>query len=234
MNQSEFKLEVEKLSLNISDKQLEQFHRYFELLIEWNKVMNLTGIVAEEEVYLKHFYDSLTICKAFDFNTISNLCDVGSGAGFPGIPLKIMFPNLQITLVDSLQKRISFLEKVVEELQLKKINLIHTRIEDYAKIHREEYDVVTARAVASLPTLLEYCIPLVKEKGFFLPMKAGIEEELKNSQKALTILNSEVVEIVSFLLPKENSTRNILKIQKLKKTDKRYPRKFSEIKKRSL
>ena len=112
--------------------------------------------------------------------------------------------------------------------------MVHTRIEEYAKNHREEYDIVTARAVAALPTLLEYCIPLVKENGYFLPMKAGIEEELKNSQSALSILNSEVIEIISFLLPKENSTRNILKIRKQKKTDKRYPRKFSEIKKRSL
>jgi len=234
VNQKEFKIELEKLSLNVNNTQLEQFHRYFELLVEWNKVMNLTGIIEEEEVYLKHFYDSLTICKTFDFNTISTLCDVGSGAGFPGIPLKIMFPDLQITLVDSLQKRITFLEKVVEELKLEKIDLVHTRIEEYAKNHREEYDIVTARAVAALPTLLEYCIPLVKENGYFLPMKAGIEEELKNSQSALSILNSEVIEIISFLLPKENSTRNILKIRKQKKTDKRYPRKFSEIKKRAL
>lgn len=234
MNPNEFKLELEKLSLKISDKQLKQFYRYFELLIEWNKVMNLTGITKEEEVYLKHFYDSLTICKAFDFNTISNLCDVGSGAGFPGIPLKIMFPELQITLVDSLQKRISFLEKVVEELELEKIILVHDRIEYYAKEHRESYDIVTARAVASLPILLEYCLPLVKENGYFLPMKAGIEEELKSSQSALAILNCEVTDIITFLLPKENSTRNILKIQKKKKTDKKYPRRFSEIKKRPL
>lgn len=234
MNQNEFKLELEKLSLYVSNTQIEQFKKYFELLVEWNKVMNLTGIVEEEDVYLKHFYDSLTICKAFDFNTMSTLCDVGSGAGFPGIPLKIMFPNLQITLVDSLQKRITFLEKVVEELHLEKINLVHSRIEDYAKEHREEFDIVTARAVASLPTLLEYCIPLVKEKGYFIPMKASIDEELKNSQNALAKLDSEIIEIESFLLPKENSTRNILKIQKQKKTDKRYPRKYSEIKKNSL
>lgn len=234
MNQSEFKAELEKLSLYVNDAQLIQFHQYFELLVEWNKVMNLTGIVEEEEVYLKHFYDSLTICKAFDFNTISTLCDVGSGAGFPGIPLKIMFPNLQITLVDSLQKRIIFLEKVVEELQLEKINLVHARIEDYAKEHRESFDIVTARAVASLPILLEYCIPLVKEKGYFLPMKAVIEEEIKNSKKALSLLDCKIVETTSFKLPKENSIRNIIKIRKEKKTSNRYPRKYSEIKKRPL
>lgn len=234
MNKEEFKIELEKLSLSVNSTQLNQFHRYFQLLVEWNKVMNLTGIVEEEEVYLKHFYDSLTICKAFDFNEIYTVCDVGSGAGFPGIPLKIMFPNLQITLVDSLQKRVTFLEKVVEELHLEKIEVVHSRIEDYAKDHRESFDIVTARAVASLPILLEYCIPLVKEKGYFLPMKAGIEEELNNSKKALSILDSEVIKIFSFLLPKENSIRNILKIQKQKKTNNKYPRKFSEIKKRPL
>lgn len=234
MNKEEFKIELEKLSLSVTNTQLDQFHRYFQLLVEWNKVMNLTGIVEEKEVYLKHFYDSLTICKAFDFNGIYTVCDVGSGAGFPGIPLKIMFPNLQITLVDSLQKRVTFLEKVVEELHLEKIKVIHSRIEDYAKDNRESFDIVTARAVASLPILLEYCIPLVKEKGYFLPMKAGIEEELNNSKRALSILDSEVIEIFSFLLPKENSIRNILKIQKQKKTNNKYPRKFSEIKKKPL
>lgn len=234
MNQEEFKKALEELSLTVNDTQLKQFHQYFELLIEWNKVMNLTGIVEEEEVYLKHFYDSLTICKAFNFNDIASVCDVGTGAGFPGIPLKIMFPKLQLTLVDSLQKRISFLKKVVEELQLDKINLVHARIEEYGQIHREEYDVVTARAVAQLPILLEYCIPLVKEKGYFIPMKANIDEELKNSKNAFSILNCKMTDRIEFLLPKENSKRNILIIQKEKRTDKKYPRRFSEMKKKSL
>ena len=234
MTQEEFKSALEELSLNVNSTQLNQFHRYFELLVEWNKVMNLTGIIEEQEVYLKHFYDSLTICKSFNFNEISSLCDVGSGAGFPGIPLKIMFPELNITLVDSLKKRINFIEKVVEELHLENITLVHDRIEDYAHHHREEYDIVTARAVASLPILLEYCIPLVKVNGYFLPMKASIDEEIKRSENALKILNSKLIETISFVLPKENSIRNILKIQKEKTTDKKYPRRFSEIKKKSL
>lgn len=234
MNLEEFKKALGELSLSVNDTQLKQFHQYFELLIEWNKVMNLTGIIEEEEVYLKHFYDSLTICKALNFNDILTLCDVGTGAGFPGIPIKIMFPHLQITLIDSLQKRISFLKKVVTELQLSNVNLVHARIEEYGQTHREEYDVVTARAVAQLPILLEYCIPLVKEKGYFLPMKANIDEELENSKNALTVLNCRIENRIEFLLPFENSTRNILKIQKEKITDKKYPRRFSEMKKRSL
>ena len=167
MNQSKFIIEVEKLGIEVTDEKLKKLERYYELLIEYNKVMNLTGITKKEDVYLKHFYDSLTLVKVIDLNSIDSLCDLGSGAGFPGIVLKIFYPNLKITLIDSLNKRINFLNIVINELDLKDITAIHTRIEDYAKINKEKYDVVTARAVAQTNILLELGINLVKIGKYF-------------------------------------------------------------------
>ena len=226
MNQDKFILELSKLNINITPLQLQQLERYYELLIEYNKVMNLTGITLKEDVYLKHFYDSLTITKVIDLNKYSTLCDVGTGAGFPGLVIKILYPHLKVTLLDSLNKRLNFLNIVIKELNLKDIETIHTRVEEYNK----KFDITVARAVAPLNILLEYCIPITKVNGYFIAMK-GKNEEASN---ALLKLNSEIIETKSFLLPIENSNRTIIKIKKIKETDKKYPRKYSEIKKNPL
>ena len=234
MNLNNFIEELKKINIDITDKQLNQLNTYYEMLIEYNKVMNLTGITKKNEVYLKHFYDSLTIAKVIDLNQEKTLCDIGTGAGFPGLVIKILFPNLKIALVDSLNKRIEFLKDVIKELNLEEIEAIHTRVEDYAKINREKYDIVTSRAVAPLNILLEYAIPLVKTNKYFISYKGKISEELKESEKALKTLNSEVEKIEEFILPVEESTRTLLKIKKQKQTNKKYPRNNSEIKKRPL
>ena len=226
MNQDRFILELSKLNINITELQLKQLERYYELLIEYNKVMNLTGITEKEEVYLKHFYDSLTIAKVIDLNNYQTLCDVGTGAGFPGLVLKILYPNLKVTLLDSLNKRLNFLNVVIKELNLKDVEVVHSRAEEYNK----KFDITIARAVAPLNILLEYCIPLTNVNGYFIAMK-GKNEEANN---ALLKLDSEITEINSFLLPIENSDRTIIKIKKLKETNKKFPRKYSEIKKNPL
>lgn len=226
MNQDKFILELSKLNINITSLQLQQLERYYELLIEYNKVMNLTGITIKEDVYLKHFYDSLTIIKVIDLNKYNNLCDVGTGAGFPGLVIKILYPHLKITLLDSLNKRLNFLNVVIKELNLKDIQTVHSRAEEYNK----KFDIVVARAVAPLNILLEYCIPLTKVNGYFIAMK-GKNEEAPN---ALLKLNSEIAETNSFLLPIEQSNRTIIKVKKIKEIDKKYPRKYNEIKKNPL
>lgn len=233
MNKEEFIKNLEDLKIVPKEEQLEQLEKYYNLLIEYNKVMNLTGITEKKEVYLKHFYDSLTISKVIDLNKNLNLCDVGTGAGFPGVVLKIFYPNLNITLVDSLQKRINFLNKVILELNLKNIVAIHARVEEFSIKNRNQFDIVTARAVSSLNILLEYCIPITKENGHFVPMKGNISSEINDSKNALKTLNSEIVNIYQFTLPIENSNRCILDIVK-KKDNEKYPRKYSEIKKRPL
>lgn len=194
MNLEEFQSEIKKLGLEFTEKQYQQLEKFYQLLIEWNEKINLTRIINKEEVYLKHFYDSLTLVKAIDLSKIEKLCDVGTGAGFPGIVLKIAFPNLEITLVDSLQKRINYLNSVIQELKLTKITAVHSRGEDYAKIHREEFDVVTARAVARLRIIDEICIPLVKIGGYFIPMKANVDEELEEQESTLNKLGAIVEE----------------------------------------
>ena len=234
MKKEEFIKELEKINIKITNDQLKQLEEYYNLLIEWNKVMNLTGITEKEEVYLKHFYDSLTIAKVIDLDAVENLCDVGTGAGFPGLVIKILFPNLQVTLVDSLNKRINFLNEVINKLKLQKVNTIHTRIEEFGIKNREKYDIVIARAVAQLNILLEYCIPITKVDGYFIAMKGNCLEEINNSKNAFDKLNCHIEECNSFNLPIENSNRTIIKIKKDANTDKKFPRKYSEIKKHSL
>jgi 16S rRNA (guanine527-N7)-methyltransferase len=234
MTENNFVENVKKLGIEINDKQLKQLEKYYELLIEWNEKINLTGITKKEDVYLKHFYDSLTMQKIVNLYNVETLCDVGTGAGFPGLVLKIMFPNLKITLLDALNKRINFLNDVIEKLELKDIETIHSRSEDYALKNREKFDVVTARAVASLPVLMELCVPLVKEQGYFIPLKANITEEKILSKNAISKLYLKEVDEIKFILPVEESNRCLVKYLKEKKTDKKYPRKFSEIKKRTL
>ncbi|MCR5461841.1 MAG: 16S rRNA (guanine(527)-N(7))-methyltransferase RsmG [bacterium] len=224
----DFIKELEKLNITLNDKQIEQFKKYFELLVEYNKVMNLTGITDMEGVYLKHFYDSLTLVKAYDFNNNINLCDVGSGAGFPSIPLKIAFPNINVVIIDALKKRLEFLNVVIKELGLENVKLVHARAEEAS--YREEFDIVTSRALADINIGLELCMPLVKVNGFYLPMVVSYDLG-KNTIKELGGL---LVEEIKFYLPVESSERKILKIKKIGKTSDKYPRSFAKIKKNPL
>lgn len=228
MNQNKFVEELNLLGIDVTKDKLDKLEKYYNLLIEYNKVMNLTGITDHDEVYLKHFYDSLTLAKVVDLNNYKTLCDIGTGAGFPGIVLKIFYPNLKITLIDSLNKRIVFLNKVIEELGLEGIIAIHSRIEEYGIKNRDLFDIVTARAVAPLNILLEYSIPILKVNGLFLPMKANLDNEKYDN--ALKKLNCTLEKTEQFLLPIENSNRSILLIKKQNETNLKYPRRFNLIK----
>lgn len=209
MTQEEFVLALEDLGLKATPNQLSQLEKFYQFLIETNKTMNLTRIVEKKDVYLKHFYDSLTIAKICDLKEYHTLCDIGSGAGFPGVVLKIFYPNLKITLIDSLQKRVNYLNELIEKLELKDIIAYHIRAEDLA-LKKEKFDVVTARAVASLPKLLSIAMPLVNKNGIFVAMKGNVEEELEKSKKVLTDKHYKLVKKEQFLLPIENSQRSLL------------------------
>ena len=213
--------------ITLSDVQKKQFDQYFHLLVEWNEKMNLTAITDEEGVYLKHFYDSLALGCQHEL-TDQTLCDVGAGAGFPSIPLKIVFPDLKVTIVDSLNKRITFLNTLVETLGLKDVQCFHDRAETFGqnKEFRASFDVVTARAVAKLSVLSEFCMPLVKKQGYFLALKAAhTEVELEEAKKAIAILGGKVEGDVSFDLPYEGGNRHVVTILKTKETPNKYPRK---------
>ena len=210
MNKELFIEETKKLGINLTEKQLSQLEKYYELLTEWNEKINLTRIIEKEDVYLEHFYDSLTLTKVIDLNKDLTLCDVGTGAGFPGIVLKIAYPNLKITLIDSLQKRVNFLNEVIKKIELNNIDAIHTRAEDC----KEKFDIVTSRAVANLKKLSEYSLPLTKDNGYFIPMKANVDEELEEANNTLKKLHGKLVRKETFKLPIEESIRNILLIKK--------------------
>lgn len=215
---------IEKFELNVSQKN--KFNKYLELLQEWNNKINLTAIIEKEEIELKHFYDSLTISKYIKSG--SSLIDVGTGAGFPGIPLKIKDESIELTLLDSLNKRLIFLEEVEKELELKNVVNIHGRAEDYGKDkkYREKYDYATSRAVARLSVLVEYLLPFVKVGGYCICMKGpNIEEELKDAEKAIKVLGGEIEKIDNFKLENDDNERNIIIIKKVKNTPKQYPRK---------
>lgn len=214
------------LGVRFSVEQIEQFYRYMNLLIEWNEKMNLTAITEPKEIILKHFIDSITILKYIDDN--SKLVDVGTGAGFPGVPLSIMNPTLKITLVDSLNKRLIFLEEVVKELNLKNIEIVHARAEEFGqnKNYREKFDVATSRAVANLATLSEYLVPLVKIDGKIISMKASnAKEEINDAKKAIEVLGGKIEKIEEFDLPESDIGRTIIIIDKNKCTPAKYPRK---------
>lgn len=215
-----------QIDIEFNDKQLNQFYEYMKLLLEWNEKINLTAIVEPKEIILKHFIDSLTINKYIEKN--KTIADVGTGAGFPGIPLKIYRPDLNITLVDSLNKRINFLNEVIVKLDLKDINTVHSRIEDFGKDkkYRESFDYVTARAVANLTTLSEYLIPISKINGKCICMKGNeIEEEIRESKKAINLLGGKKEKIDSFNLPGSDISRNVIVIEKIRNTPNKYPRK---------
>ncbi|MED4081036.1 16S rRNA (guanine(527)-N(7))-methyltransferase RsmG [Halalkalibacterium halodurans] len=228
MEITEFRQRLEERGFSLSQTQLDQFEHYYHTLVEWNEKMNLTAITDKEGVYLKHFYDSLTAAFYVDFTKVATVVDVGAGAGFPSIPLKIVFPELRVTIVDSLKKRIGFLEHLSETLGLKGTAFYHDRAETFAqkKEHREQYDLVLARAVARLPVLSELCLPLAKVEGTFVAMKgAGANEELTAAQGALKKLGGSVIQNEQFTLPIEESERHVIIIRKERSTPKKYPRK---------
>ena len=228
-HQSEqLKLNLQELELRPSDKQIEQFMMYYDLLVEWNGFMNLTAITEFNEVCLKHFVDSVSLCKAINCSERKKIIDIGTGAGFPGIPLKIMYPNFQITLLDSLGKRVKFLNEVISKLGLTDIEAIHGRAEDFVKEkgRREGYDLCVSRAVANLSTLSEYCLPYVKKEGYFVSYKSEkIVEESKVAAHAIEILGGKIAGQVEFQLPNSDIYRNLFMIQKIKSTPAKYPRK---------
>lgn len=223
-----FQKSLEEKGVPLSSRQLEQFELYFKMLVEWNEKMNLTAITDHLGVYLKHFYDSITAAFYFDFSKDYTICDVGAGAGFPSIPIKICFPHLEISIVDSLQKRITFLNELATSLQLEKVTFYHDRAETFGKRPeiRESFDIVVARAVARMSVLSELCIPLVKVGGQFIAMKgANLSEELEAGKKAINVLGGKVESVHNFQLPIEDSERNIVIIKKEKKSPNKYPRK---------
>ncbi|MEK8128945.1 16S rRNA (guanine(527)-N(7))-methyltransferase RsmG [Paenibacillus filicis] len=212
----------------LSEQQLGQYETYYRVLVDWNERMNLTGITDREQVYVKHFYDSLSLSFFHSVSTIGKLADIGSGAGFPSIPLKIAFPHLHITIVDSLNKRIQFLQHVVQELGLEHVQCVHGRAEDVARLseHRDRYDLVTARAVARLTVLNEFCLPFVKPDGYFIAMKGqDVQAELEEASFSLKELQGRWVETHQFQLPVEESTRHMIRIRKTAATPRKYPRK---------
>ena len=239
-NLQQFYKDLRELHITLSDIQIEQFLTYYEMLIEKNQAVNLTAITDFDEVLKKHFIDSLSLVKACDLNrndTKISLIDIGTGAGFPGIPLKIAFPNLNITLIDSLNKRVDFLNDVIDTLELSQINAIHGRAEDYAKPEqlREKYDLCVSRAVANLSVLAEYCLPYVKVGGKFISYKSEkVTEEINDAEYAIGILGGKIEEQFAFTLPDSDIYRNLVVIEKISETPLKYPRKAGTANKKPL
>ncbi|MFI3330024.1 MAG: 16S rRNA (guanine(527)-N(7))-methyltransferase RsmG [bacterium] len=225
---------LKQLEITLTEEQLNQFKIYFEYLVEYNENVNLTSITEINQVYIKHFYDSLTLAKSYDFSKEITMCDVGAGAGFPSIPLKILYPNIKLTIVDSLGKRITFLNLLAEKLKLTNYNMVHDRAEEFAKTNRESFDIVTARAVARQNVLNELCLPLTKVNGYFLSMKAKDAINEYEEGESFKILNAKIEEVLTFELPNDEGQRNIIKIKHTKACPKEYPREYGKIKKKPL
>ncbi len=234
MDQQTFIDLLKEKGIELTPTMLQKFESYYEILIEWNQKMNLTAITNKEDVYLKHFYDSLSLAFEYDLSNQSIL-DVGAGAGFPSIPLKIVYPDLHVTIVDSLQKRITFLHHLIDELHLENVEAYAYRAEEYALDHRESYDIVSARAVARLNILDELCLPLVKVGGVMITLKGsqGITE-LEEAKAGITKLGGKVTKVNNFTLPGVEDQRVNITIEKIKNTTKQYPRPYSKIKKNPL
>ena len=230
MNKNEFVEYCKNNNIILNDKQIEQFSLYKDLLIEWNEKFNLTTIIKEEDIYLKHFYDSILLSKYYDLNNKS-ICDIGTGAGFPGMVISILYPNSKITLIESSQKKVTFLNEVKKQLELNNVEIINTRAEDYGKNNREIYDIVTCRAVSALKVILELSISLLKINGIFIPMKSSVDEELNEAKNKISLLGYEQIKKYDYVLPIENAKRTIIVFKKNKKTDLKYPRNYNIIKK---
>jgi len=233
MNREEFILETSKLGITLDEKQLEQFDVYCHELLEYNKHTNLTAIRNPEEVYLKHFYDSITIVKNI-LLTNEKVIDVGTGPGFPGVVLKIMFPEIHLTLLDSNNKKTKFLAFICEKLGFQDVIIINDRVESFVKNNRYAFDIVTARAVSHLRIISELCLPLINDTGLFIALKGDATKEIEESTTTLKILNSEIIKETKFLLPKENSKRTILSIKRNTEIPNIYPRNYDKIVKKPL
>jgi len=234
MNKDKFIKEVNKLGIEVTEEILNKLDIYYNFLIQYNSHTNLTRIIDIEEVYLKHFYDSLTIIKCIDLNKYNNLIDIGTGAGFPGMIIKIFYPKLNVTLLDSNNKKITFLKELAQKLNINDITFYHGRVEDFVKDYREKFEIVTGRAVSNLTMFSELCIPLVKVDGYFISMKGGNTEEIEDAIYGIELLGGKIEDIINFQLPIENSERNLIKVKKIKKTDIKYPRRYDKIKKEPL
>ena len=234
MNKEEFIDYVKELGIELTDKQIGQLDIYCKYLLEYNSHTNLTAIREEEQVYLKHFYDSLTIIKAIDMTKCHKLLDIGTGAGFPGMIIKIVYPEIEVSLLDSNNKKITFLKELISKLELSKINLYNERAEEFCKNNRESFDIVTARAVSNMTVLSELSLPLVKINGYFIALKGSNQEEINDSLYAIEKLGGILEKTINFELPKNGGERNILRILKNKNTPKEYPRRYEKIIKNPL
>lgn len=234
MNEQEFINELKKIDIILSDDQINKFKTYYEFLNNYNKHTNLTSIKDKEDVYLKHFYDSCLLAKTIDFNNINTMLDIGCGAGFPGIVIKILYPNLKLTLLDSNNKKTTFCKELINLLNLDNIEVINERAEDYIKEKREYFDLVTARAVKNLRVLVELSIPYVKENNYFIAMKSDYIDELNESLNGIKLLGAEYINTININLPNEKGVRNFIIIKKTTKTNTKYPRNYSQIIKKPL
>ena len=231
MNINEFTQELNKIGITLTDKQLDELNTYKEFLKEYNSHTNLTTITEDDDIYLKHFYDSLTLAKYVNLNEVNNMLDIGTGAGFPGMVIKIVFPNIDMYLMDSNNKKLDFLTQLSEKLGLTNVHMLHVRAEEYAKTNRESFDLVTSRAVAALPILTELALPLTKVDGKFVALKANASEEIRLSKDIINKLNGNIEFIEEFTLPKLEDPRTIIVMSKKGHTNDLYPRDYGKIKK---
>lgn len=234
MNETEFINELKNIDIILTQNQINKFKIYYEYLIEYNKHTNLTSITTKEDVYLKHFYDSCLLTKTINFNNIDTMLDIGCGAGFPGIVIKILFPNIKLTLLDSNNKKTKFCESLSTLLELDNVEIVNKRAEEYIIEKREYFDIVSARAVKNLPVLIELSIPYVKQNGYFIAMKSDYEEELNNSKNGIKVLGAEYIKTININLPNNTGIRNFILIKKINKTNPKYPRNYSQIIKKPL